>query len=365
MPEEQKPGAPAPTDPPAPAEGTYFEDPYPPEGTMDASAREPAGADTSLSPALPAVPPAPPTAPPPVEEPEEEEDDAMLRMSFLEHLEELRTRIINVLIGLAVAFFLTMWFSAQLWLLVTEPAALALKELGFRPELVQLSPMDGFMTIWVRLPLLASIFLSAPWTLWQVWSFIAPGLYKRERRFAGPFVVTTAGLFVLGGLFAYFVAFRFGLGFLLGIGKDSRVVPYISIVEYFDLFVNVTLGIGVVFELPVLVFFLIVLRIATPQFLMANSRYAVLLIVVVAAIVTPTPDPGNLMIFSIPMILLYFVGVFAGWIFTRQREGKGFPWGRILLFGALPLASAVGLTLWLLVSRYGYKLVPKFPFLLK
>src|SRR6202171_410239 len=156
-------------------------------------------------------------------------------------------------------------------------------------------PMEGFSIIWVKLPLLCSIFLASPWILYQLWAFIAPGLYKRERKWATPFILITAGLFIGGGVFAYFVAFRYGLEFLLGIGMMNNVQPVVSITEYFDLFVNVTLGVALVFELPVLIFLLTLLRILSPRFLLRHSRYAVLIIVIVAAIITPTPDVFNLM----------------------------------------------------------------------
>ena len=125
--------------------------------------------------------------------------------------------------------------------------------------------------IWIKLPVLCAIFLSSPWILCQVWAFISPGLYRRERRWAAPFVIGSAGLFILGGVFAYFVAFRFGLTFLLGIGRGNFVNPMVSITEYFDLFVNVTLGVALVFELPVIIFFLTLLRIVSPSFLVSTA----------------------------------------------------------------------------------------------
>ena len=156
--------------------------------------------------------------------------------------------------------------------------------------------MESFTIIWVKLPMLTALFMGSPWILYQVWALIAPGLYPRERRFAVPFVMCSAGLFIIGGLFAYFVAFRFGLTFLLGIGQDVGVRPMVTISEYFDIFVNVIIGVAIVFEMPVLIFFLTLLRIASPRFLLANARYAILIIVIIAAIVTPTPDVFNLML---------------------------------------------------------------------
>src|SRR6185437_3891703 len=149
---------------------------------------------------------APPTPPEPPDE-EDDEEDGMARMSFLEHLEELRKRILLALAGVGIAFFLCLLFSNQLWTFVFQPAGTALKNLGVTPELAQISPMDTFKIMWMELPLLASVFVAAPWLLYQVWAFIAPGLYKRERRWAAPFVISSAGLFILGGLFAYFIAF--------------------------------------------------------------------------------------------------------------------------------------------------------------
>ncbi len=294
----------------------------------------------------------------------DEEEDGMLRMSFLEHLEELRMRIIYTLGGLAVAFIVSLVFTNDLWNVVREPAARALTSLGFAPELIITSPMEGFMIVWVKLPVLTAIFISSPWMLYQVWAFVSPGLYKRERRWATPFILCSAGLFILGGLFAYFVAFRFGLTFLLGIGKDIGIRPLVTITEYFDLFVNVTLGIAVIFELPVLIFFLTLLHIVTPSFLLRNSRYAILLITILAAIITPTPDAVNLAIFAVPMIGLYFIGVFASYLLVLKREGKYFPWKRVILSLVL-LAALIAGVLYLVGLRFGLHFVRSWPFLVR
>jgi sec-independent protein translocase protein TatC len=286
-----------------------------------------------------AQPPAVPPPPPPDDDDDNPEEQGMLRMSFMEHLEELRSRIIKALYGLLVAFILSLVFAGPLWDVISEPAVSALKHLHVvPPRLVQITPMESFSIIWVQLPLLCSIFLASPWIVYQVWAFIAPGLYKRERRWAAPFVLITAGLFILGGIFASFLAFRFGLEFLLGIGMSNNVTPMVSITEYFDLFVNVTLGVGLVFELPVLIFLLTLLRVASPRFLLRHSRYAILAIVIIAAIVTPTPDVFNLMLFAIPMCILYFVGIFFSYQLVLRREGKKFPWKPVLLIALLVLA---------------------------
>ena len=276
----------------------------------------------------------PPKPPAPPVDPEDQEEEGMLRMSFMEHLEELRSRIIKALYGLLVSFVFSLVFAGKLWDIISDPAVEALKHLNVvPPKLAQLTPMEGFSIIWVQLPLLCSVFLASPWIVYQVWAFIAPGLYKRERKWALPFVLLTAGLFISGGLFAYFLAFRFGLEFLLGIGMNNGINPVVSITEYFDLFVNVTLGVGLVFELPVLIFLLTLLRILSPRFLLRHSRYAILAIVIIAAIITPTPDVFNLMLFAIPMCALYFVGIFFAFLLVLKREGKKFPWMRLIGIG--------------------------------
>jgi sec-independent protein translocase protein TatC len=342
------------------SDASYHDDPY----TQQSYGVEPVAAETTtaIAPLAASSGGSGGSEPPKSAEDDEDDDDGMLRMSFLEHLEELRRRIISILIGVGIAFALALIFANEMWKAVSEPAANALRSLGYKPVLAQIGPMDAFQIIYMKLPLLAAIFLSSPWVIWQVWSFVAPGLYKKEKRFAGPVIISTAGLFVLGGLFAYFVAFRFGLEFLLGIGRDINVEPTINMVDYFDLFVNVTLGIGVVFELPIVIFFLALLRIVTARFLIEHSRYAILIIVILAAVITPTPDVFNLMLFAVPMVGLYFVGVFAAYLLQLRRDEKSFPWMSILVI-LLSVGLVAGGVVWALVAKYGYKLVPYWPYL--
>ena len=292
---------------------------------------------------------------------EDGEDEGMLRMSFLEHLEELRARLIRVLAGAGIAFLASMVFALPIWNFVQAPLQAAIKEIP-NGEVIAITLTEQFTIIWIWTPLVAAIYLAAPWVIYQVWAFIAPGLYPRERRWAAPFIIITAGLFVAGGAFAYYIAFRYAMVFLLGIGAVSGVAPKITIDSYFTTFVNVILGVSILFELPVVVFFLTLLRITTPAFLLRNARYAVLLIVVLAAIVTPTPDPVNLTLFSVPMILLFFLGVFASYLLVLHREKQQFPWKAFFLWlGIVILLIAAFVSL--AVFQYGYRLVPYWPFL--
>jgi sec-independent protein translocase protein TatC len=300
--------------------------------------------------------------PPTVGDSDDDEDEGMLRMSFLEHLEELRARLISILAGGGIAFALSMVFAIPIWTWVQAPLKFAVTNV--HGDIVAISPMEQFTIIWMWAPLVAAIYLAAPWLLYQVWAFISPGLYPRERKWAGPFILVTVGLFVGGGAFAYYVALPFALTFLLGLGESAGVKATITIDNYFSLFVNAILGVSVLFELPVIVFFLTLLRITTPGFLIRNSRYAILAIVILAAVVTPTPDPVNLALFAIPMILLFFLGVFASYLLVLHREGQKFPWkaffiwmGSIVALIAAVVAAAV--------YYYGFKLIPYWPFLTK
>lgn len=336
----------------------YYQDTYPTEDSTRALTPEPA----PVKPVPAAGGGGSKGAPPATSSDDDSDDEGMLRMSFLEHLEELRSRIFKMLLGIGVAFALSLTFSNQLWRFVSAPARAALTQLGIDPpDLVQITPMEVFNVIYVKLPILSAIFLASPWVLYQVWGFIAPGLYKKERRWAAPFVICSAGLFIMGGLFAYFVAFRFGLTFLLGLGRGQYIAPMVSVTEYFDLFVNVMMGVALVFELPVLIFFLTLLHIVTPRFLISNSRYAILIIVALAAIVTPTPDIFNLMMFATPMVLLFYVGIFASYLLVLQREQRRFPWRRVLYVALVILAALAGAA-YLAIAKYGYHWAGRWPF---
>jgi len=243
-------------------------------------------------------------------------------MPLIEHLVELRSRLIKAAAGLGVAYAVSLAFTNPLWKFVCGPAAEALKAAGYPPILYIIDPMDGFNIVWIELPIVLAIFLSAPWILYQVWAFIAPGLYRSERRMAGPFIICAATLFIGGGAFAYFVLFRYGLTFLLGIGHDTGAGAMVSMTHYFGLFVNVVLGTGVMFELPMLIFLLTAAGLVTPRFLLRNSRYAILTIFVLAAVLTPTSDVVNLSLLAGPMCGLFAVGVLASYLYTLHREKR-------------------------------------------
>jgi len=317
----------------------------------------------------PRTPPAggsgrPPKPPEPPDE-EDAEEDGMSRMSFLEHLEELRSRILRALAGMGIAFAICLCLGPQLWDIIRQPAKRALTNLHVNPpNLALIDPMDSFQIIWMKIPLLCAIFVSSPWVLYQVWGFIAPGLYKKERRWAAPFVISSSLLFILGGLFAYFVAFRYGLEFLLGLGIDSGITPTIDVNKYYDLFVDVMLGVGAIFEIPVMLFLLTLIRVASPAFLVRHSRYAILIIVILAAVITPTGDIFNLTLFATPMILLFYIGIFASYLLVLHREKRRFPWRIFLKWAGLAIL-VLGIVSYIAGRYYGYHIVTNWPFLIR
>src|SRR5947199_10503053 len=244
---------------------------------------------------------------------EEEQEELHGQMSFLDHLEELRKRIINSLISIGVALGVCWTFADALFRTVSRPILKA----GIT-SLVVSSPTEGF-NLELKLALMAAVFLAAPFILAQVWLFIAPGLYKHERRYALPFIVFSTVLFVAGGLFGYWVAFPFALQFLIEWGRNMDLTMIISASEYFDLFIMVELGLAVIFEIPAVIFVLARIGLVSGKFLLRNTRYAILIACVVAAIITPTTDIPNMMMMAVPMILLYLLGVVVAFVFGKKR----------------------------------------------
>src|SRR5215510_60975 len=242
----------------------------------------------------------------------EEQEELSGQMSFLDHLEELRKRILHSLIAVAVAFGVSWTFANPLFNIVSVP----IRKTGV--ELIVTSPTEAF-NLELKLALMAAIFLAAPFILGQVWLFISPGLYKHERKYALPFVLSSSVLFVLGGAFGYFIAFPYALQFLIEWAKNMGVTPRISASEYFDLFIMVELGLAVIFEIPALIFVLSRIGLVTGGFLLRNTRYAVLLAFVVAAVITPTTDIPNMMMMMVPMVGLYLLGVAVAYVFGKKR----------------------------------------------
>ena len=233
-------------------------------------------------------------------------------MSFLEHLGELRQRITWSLVSLLVGVLATIPFSQRLIDYLARPV----RKTG--NKLVFLSPTEAFW-VQMKVALLAGLFVAAPAILFQVWRFVAPGLYEHEKKYAVPFVIVGSLLFIGGGAFAMFVVIPYAISFLLSFGT-ADLVPMISIGNYMDFMLKFTLAFGLVFELPVVITLLSRLGVVTPKTLAKNRKYAVLGAFVVAAILTPTPDMFNQALMAGPLIILYEVGIIAARIFGRARK---------------------------------------------
>jgi sec-independent protein translocase protein TatC len=240
-------------------------------------------------------------------------------MSFLEHLEELRRRIVYSFLYLMAGFCVCWWYHDQIFAVMQKPITTALASHHMPQALVYLNPTDPF-NMYMKVAFLAGIFVASPFVLYQVWAFIAPGLHRHESRYVLPFMLSTVGLFLAAGYFGYKLVYPASLDFL--IGWSGQFKPMITISEYTGLFLNIIAGLGFVFEMPILVFFLALTGILTASWMWRNFRYAILVIFVIAAIITPTTDVMNMCIFAAPMIVLYLISIGIAWFVHPTQRRK-------------------------------------------
>jgi sec-independent protein translocase protein TatC len=244
------------------------------------------------------------------------QQEELSRMSLMEHLEELRKRIVWSVLAISIAFIPCWAYYRQIYKFLVAPLQ-AITPPGFKLSFLALT--DPFI-LYFKMAAFAALFVAAPFLLYQLWAFISPGLYERERRLAAPFIFFTSLFFISGGAFGYYVAFPMGAGFLLNVGKDMNAV--ITADTYFGFLLTVILGLGLMFELPILILLLSLIGVITPGLLMRFWRHAVVIIFIIAAIITPTPDVVNLCIFALPAIGLYFLGVAAAYMAVRSKKRR-------------------------------------------
>jgi sec-independent protein translocase protein TatC len=236
-------------------------------------------------------------------------------MSLMEHLDELRRRIVHSAIYLALGFGVAWYFHDRLVDFIQAP----IKHDG--KSLNMIHPMDG-MNLAIHVSLAGGAIIASPFILFQVWLFIAPGLYQKERRFVIPFMAATVGLFLAGAYFGYYWVLPSAMHILLDVfgGKFTSVI---SIEEYTGFFMSIILGLGISFELPILIFFLALFGIVSPKFLLKNIRYAILAVFLAAAIICPMPDPVSMCIYAMPLLALYLIGIaVAWWVHPSRRKAK-------------------------------------------
>jgi sec-independent protein translocase protein TatC len=262
----------------------------------------------SLSP-VPAPPP-----PRPIDD-DEEDEGVGGKMSFLEHLDELRQRLIKALLAVLVGFVIALAFINPIFDFVMAPLQAILPAGG---KLIYTEPTEAFM-LYMKMGALVGLMIALPVVLWQIWAFIAPGLYAHEKRFAIPFVMMSTVFFIGGVLFSHYVVFPAMWRFFASFSTDTvEFAPRIEPV--FSLYVRMGLGLGAVFEMPTLIMFLARVGLVTPRFLIRNTKYAILVIFVVAALVTPSPDVVSQFLLALPMFVLYAFSILVAWVFQKRTR---------------------------------------------
>ena len=252
----------------------------------------------------------------PPEDPDDDDHEAGGRMSFLEHLDELRRRLIHAVLGIAIGIFLSFFFIQQIYDFLTAPAIATLPP---GSKLIYTQPTEAF-SLYIQISLISGVVFAAPFIMYQVWKFIAPGLYSNEKKFVIPFVLFSTLGFLAGGAFNHYVAYPFIMFYFASFNTPNlSYMPQLTYV--FGLYVKMLLGLGVIFQMPTVVFFLAKMKILSARFLITQAKYAMLLIFVAAAVITPTGDPMTLMIFAAPMILLYGLSIIVAWL-VGPKSGR-------------------------------------------
>lgn len=252
---------------------------------------------------------------PPIDPIEDQETELGGQMSFLDHLEELRTRILRSLIAVAVGCVVCWIFVDDLVDVIRRPVEEALGE-----QALVFTNIQGPFNLYVRIALIGGVLLASPFLLFQLWLFIAPGLYRHERRFAVPFILSGTILAMCGVLFGYFVVFPTAAGFLIQWGRDAGLEPMLNVMEFLNFFLVIMASLAVIFQIPPVIFVLSRMGLVSAGFLWRNMKYAVLIFFVIAAVITPTGDAINLMLIAGPMLGLYVIGVLVAFVFGKRES---------------------------------------------
>jgi sec-independent protein translocase protein TatC len=248
-------------------------------------------------------------------DPEPLEDDGS-RMSFLEHLDELRKRLIRCVIGMVVGVVIAFIFINRIFAFVLVPLQQRLPD---GQKFITTEGPEYFM-LYMKVGLLGGLFIAMPFILWQLWLFIAPGLYSHEKRFAIPFVLFASIFFFLGSAFAHYVAFPWTWDFFIDFSESDFVTFMPKIGPTFALYVKVLLGSGLIFQMPTLVFFLARMGVVTARFLVRNTKYAILIIFIVAAVISPGTDVVSQALMAGPMLALYGISILIAWIVAPRKK---------------------------------------------
>ena len=248
--------------------------------------------------------------------PPDDDDDIPVegKMSFLEHLDELRKRIVRSCLAIAFGVLATFAYIQPIFDFILAPTRRALPP---GVKLIYTEPGEAF-SLYITVALIAGVVVAAPFIMYQIWMFIAPGLYANEKRMAYPFVFFTTVGFVAGASFNHFIAFPFMMKFFASFNTtDLAFLPKLD--DVFGLYSKMLIGMGIVFQMPTVVFFLAKMKMITARFLMKNFKYAFLIIFVAAAVITPTGDMMTQTIFAAPMVGLYLLSIVIAWVVGPKR----------------------------------------------
>lgn len=249
-------------------------------------------------------------------------------MPLIEHLKELRKRILIVVSFVGMAFIVLFNYSDKLYKLLVFPLSAEMRIISTRPyleftekkaiSLVFLAPAEAFW-MYMKISMVAAVVVTMPVIFYQVWRFISPGLVEREKKYIVPFVFSSSFLFLAGAAFCFVVILPFALTFLLGY-KSEQMTPMISVGSYMDFCLKFILAFGAVFELPLAILFMVRFGFITPDTLAKNRKFAVLAAFIVGAVLTPTPDAFNQTLMAIPVIVLYEIGILLARIIYRKGK---------------------------------------------
>jgi len=235
-------------------------------------------------------------------------------MTFLEHLEDLRKRLFYSFVAIFIVLIPAWFFSKPIFELLSKPVTRFLPE-GVKMAYTGLT--DPFM-LYIKVSFLTAIFVTSPWIFLQLWYFVAPGLYQKEKKHVVPFVLFTTVFFLMGAAFGFLVMFPWACRFFLQMGSDFS--PVITVNQYFGFSLKLLLGIALVFEMPTLVFFLSKIGLITSRWMVQNFKYAVLGVFIIAAVITPTPDMVTQSILAVPMLALYGLGILIAFFFGKESK---------------------------------------------
>ncbi len=244
------------------------------------------------------------------------EPENEVKLTLMDHLRELRRRVLLALVGIAVGMALLGAFVERLYHFLMQPVVAALPE-GHQ-QLVFTSAIEPMM-VYIKVAIYGGVFVAAPWVLYQIWQFIAPGLYKKEKRVVVPFLLWGTVLFYAGAAFCFAFVLPAAFPAMLAFADQSILTPMLSQSEQLGIVLAMLLGFGVIFEVPVVIAFLSMIGLVSAGFLSKYRRHAIVLNVLLAAIITPTGDPFNLALMAVPMILFYEVGIILARVLGKKR----------------------------------------------